>query len=800
MGVRTQGPSKTGSGKDPKTGAGNRLETTTGVSIVSRAVTQLQAPPRRLLAIIFVCFFLSGAAGLIYQVAWGKALGLVFGHTAYAVATVLAVFMGGLAAGSAWLSRWGDRWSRPLALYAWLEVGTALTGALSLAGLAGVRTAYFAAYPYAAAHDSVLLLLRFAGAVLVLFLPTFLMGGTLPILVRAITRSSAELGKRLARLYWVNTAGAVAGTIAAGFLLLPTIGLRSTFEIAVGLNLLAAALALPLARKNEVAAEPPAKEEPAPEPASRKPAAEPQPETPWLLLLCFSVVGATAMAYEVGWTRLLATQLGSSTYAFTLMLATFLTGIVLGSAAFEWWTRRYPVRRSVFALTQTLTALTSLACLLAFPFLPQLLPMILKATHESFRGLVLAQLAIAALAMLPVAVVFGFNFPVVTLLVAGRKDSASVAVGRAYAWNALGAIVGAVTAGFFLLPALGSFRMLAATAGANLVLATLLYATASPRRFLASALNVALLAAVVVVGFSPYFYDPAMAAFSTMLYWKIDRPLSVRENAHSREVIYFADGLNSTISVTKSNDLVLSLAAHQAILRSEMAVSLRTNGKVDASNRDIRTQLMLGHLGALARPGLRRVLVIGFGGGMTLSALARYPEIQRLDCVEIEPAVLGAAPLLTELNRNVLDDPRVHIIYDDARNFLFTSRDQYDLIVSEPSNPWMAGVASLYTREFYHAAQRLPDSRRHLRAVGAGLRPFPRRPAHDRGDLPVRIPPRLALARRSERLPADGPDAAGRPDDRPRAVPLESAAPARRFRTARHEGARRSARLLSSER
>ena len=210
----------------------------------------------------------------------------------------------------------------------------------------------------------------------------------------------------------------------------------------------------------------------------------------------------------------------------------------------------------------------------------------------------------------------------------------------------------------------------------------------------------------MVVGFSPYFYDPAMAAFSTMLYWNIDRPLSVRENAHSRDVIYFADGLNSTISVTKSNDLVLSLAAHQAILRSEMAVSLRTNGKVDASNRDIRTQLMLGHLGALAHPGLRRVLVIGFGGGMTLSALARYPEIQRLDCVEIEPAVLGAAPFLTELNRNVLDDPRVHIIYDDARNFLFTSRDQYDLIVSEPSNPWMAGIASLYTREFYRAAQR----------------------------------------------------------------------------------------------
>jgi spermidine synthase len=651
-----------------------------------------QGLERFTLLAVLICFFLSGAAGLIYQVAWGKALGLIFGHTAYAVATVLAVFMGGLAAGSALLGRWSERRSRPLALYGWLEIGTAVTGAVSLLGLMAVRTAYFAAYPYVAAHDSILLLLRFVGAALVLFLPTFLMGGTLPILVRAVTRNSAELGKRLARLYWVNTAGAVAGTMAAGFLLLPTVGLHRTLEVAVALNILAAVLALLLSRR-EAASEPAPAPVPEYAPASRRITA-PEREMPWLLLVGFAVVGATAMAYEVGWTRLLATQLGSSTYAFTLMLATFLTGIVLGSALFEWWTRRRPARQSTFALTQTFTALASLVCLVLFPFLPQLLPTILRATHESFRGLVLAQFAISALAMLPVAILFGFNFPAVTLLIAGssgREASASAGVGRAYAWNTLGAIIGAVAAGFWLLPALGSFHLLAATAGANLLLATLLYAMATPRRVLASAFNAALLVAVAFVGFSPYFYDPAMNAFSTMLYWKIDRPLSVRENAHSLDVVYLADGLNSTISVTRSNDLV----------------SLRTNGKADASNHDTKTQLMLGHLGALAHSGsgLHRVLVIGFGGGMTLSALSRYPEVQRLDCVEIEPAVLGAAPLLTELNRNVLQDPRVHIIFDDARNFLFTSRQQYDLIVSEPSNPWMAGIASLYTQEFYNAAQ-----------------------------------------------------------------------------------------------
>jgi spermidine synthase len=652
-----------------------------------------QPPRRAVLGGLLVCFFLSGAAGLIYQVAWGKALGLVFGHTAYAVATVLAVFMGGLAAGSAWLGRWSERTARPIALYGWIETGVAATGAVSLAGIGGVRAAYVAAYPLAAGHGALLVALRFVGAGLVLFLPTFLMGGTLPVLVRGLARKSGDVGTRLARLYWVNTAGAAAGTLAAGFVILPMLGMQLTLAIAVTLNLMAAVFALKLSRG-----------EPAVTPVSStrvfwglptenqtsSPAVRPR-----FLLICFAAVGATAMAYEIGWTRLLATQLGSSTYAFSLMLATFLTGIVLGSALFEVWSRRYQASQMTFALTQTFTAVTAFGFLISFPRLIEVLPPILRASHGSFRGLVLAQFVLCALAILPVAVVFGFNFPAVTLLIAGRQSSSGSGsaemVGRAYAWNMLGAIVGALATGFWLLPKLGSFHVLAATAAANLALAALLSVVCAPRGMLAFAGNILLLIAVVVIGFSNYFYDPSVAAFNTVLYWNhFDRPLplTLREKARLMDVLYLADGLNSTITVTQTDDYI----------------SLRTNGKVDASNHDVITQLLLGDLGALSHPP-RRVLVIGFGGGMTASALARYPELERLDCVEIEPAVVGAAPLLGQLNRNVLQDSRVHVIFDDARNFLFTSRDQYDLIVSEPSNPWIAGVATLFTREFYRAAQ-----------------------------------------------------------------------------------------------
>src|ERR1700722_5132128 len=207
---------------------------------------------RSLVPSLLVCFFFSGAAGLIYQVVWSKALGLVFGHTAYAVATVLAVFMAGLASGSAWLGPWSERQDRPIAIYGWIEIGVAATGAISLAGLAGVRAAYVAAYPLAAGNGVVLLAIRFAGAALVLFLPTFLMGGTLPVLVSGLARSSAELGTRLSRLYWINTAGAVAGTFAAGFFLLPVLWLRRTLGIARTLNLFAGPVGLWLSRGEAV--------------------------------------------------------------------------------------------------------------------------------------------------------------------------------------------------------------------------------------------------------------------------------------------------------------------------------------------------------------------------------------------------------------------------------------------------------------------------------------------------------------------------------------------------------------------
>jgi spermidine synthase len=657
--------------------------------------------PRVRFALLLVCFFLSGAAGLVYQVAWGKALGLIFGNTVYAISSVLAVFMGGLALGSAWWGRRSERWANPVQLYGWMELGVAATGAVSLAGLAAVRRIYLASYPLVAGSGPALLLLRFLGAAIVLFLPTFLMGGTLPVLVQGLTRHSEELGRRLSRLYWINTAGAVAGTLTAGFFLLAQAGLRATVETAVVVNVVAGALAVALAPVFAVPSE-----ATRPVPSAGKRAA---PPLSWFLLAAFAIVGATAIAYEVAWTRLLATFIGSSTYAFTLMLATFLAGIVLGSLLFEWWVARGGLPSLPgFALTQTLTAIAALGFLIFYQQLPaivvsvlnwpyQRLPLWLTGTlklhQNSFAALALAQFATSAAAMLPAATVFGFNFPLASVVIARRpeEDRASgPAVGKAYAANTVGAIGGAVLSGFWLVPRLGAYRLVGLLALANVAIAVALLARSAGRKILPAAAALAVAGAVVAAMVSPRWNNQAISTFAPFLYYDPSKThLTVAEWAESFDILYAKDGLNATISVAAGEDYV----------------SLRTNGKVDAGNRDIETQLFSGHLGGIFHPAPRRVLVVGFGSGMTVAALARYSEVEHIDCVEIEPGIIEAAPLLEQLNRGVLRDPRVHVVLDDARNFLLTTRDTYDLIVSEPSNPWIAGVAALFTDEYYQAVR-----------------------------------------------------------------------------------------------
>src|SRR5690349_4208263 len=408
------------------------------------------SPPHQSPFGILLCFLLSGAAGLVYQVAWSKALGLIFGHTVYAIATVLAVFMAGLAAGSAYIGRWSENYANPTALYARLELLAGASGAFSLAGLAAVRWLYSVVYPAVGSLQPLLLLLRFFGAALILFIPTFLMGGTFSILVQSMNRHSSGLANRVSLLYWINTLGAVSGTLLSGFMLLPAFGLRITVAFAVVLNIVAGLIALRIAKSAN-----------APEGSSShtktsSPAPEMTRDASTFLLFLFAVVGATAFAYEIAWTRLLSITIGSSTYAFTLMLATFLLGSAIGSIFFQrYFTRSRVVSLATFSRTQTWTGIVAVASLILFPWIASLIPL----TLQTFGGLVLPQFITSALTVLPIAIVFGFNFPAAVVLIgtSSRNQSGeSATVGEAYAANTLGAIVGSLVTGFWLVSWLGN--------------------------------------------------------------------------------------------------------------------------------------------------------------------------------------------------------------------------------------------------------------------------------------------------------------------------------------------------------
>jgi spermidine synthase len=625
--------------------------------------------------LFYTAFLLSGASGLIYEVTWLKALTLIFGSTTYAASTVLACFMGGLGLGSWLIGRRVERYPDIALVYVFLEVGIALSAIVSFAALPLIRTLYY----YAGGGMAV----RIGGSAALLLLPTFLMGGTLPVLVGLFRAGERDTGRPVGRLYAINTAGAVLGSLAAGFALIPHFGVIRTALAGAAANLVAAALAFLAARQGVLRAQR----------GAHKPSPAIMGRRGQVFLWVAFLSGATSMILEVVWTRLLATPLGGSTYGFTVMLVAFLVGIAAGSRLFVLLVKWMPPGRKGLGLLQLGTALAGLLALAIWRDVPQILFALMRRIGDSFEGIVAVQCVGAFLILLLPALLYGIAFPWVAALYAPDERSAARRLGRMYAVNTLGAIAGSLLAGFLLVPRLGSYAALfvaiAGSAAAGLLLIP------GRQRLAAGGLCVALLGAAWGAGM---FRSTALDTEAVVPNFFHNAPfsstLSPEETAGIADVVFLGDGLNATV----------------AVLYSENSQVLKINGKTDASSSDMRTQVMLGVLPLACHPAPRDVLVIGFGSGATARVAALWPGVERVDVVEIEPAVLRAAPFLSQLNGESYRDPRVHLIEDDARHFLFTTRRKYDVIISEPSNPWIAGIGNLFTREFYQeAAARLGD-------------------------------------------------------------------------------------------
>jgi len=613
--------------------------------------------------------------------------------------------MGGLAAG-AWVGGnvAADSGRRLLSLYARIELGIGAIAVVLPGALHAIEPALAWGYAGGTA-PSFFAVFRVALSLLLVGIPAAAMGATFPIAVAWLT-AQLETGPELAQvpaastgvLYAANTAGAALGAIGAGFWLIPTIGLRATTWIGIALNIVAAAGALWLGRHQQPVQALKARTQKAKgtRPARlRRSAKERQAVAaigrPLLAALAAALSGFLALVYEVSWTRLLALVLGPTTYAFAAMAASFIVGIALGSSV---GTRLACRRSNPAAWLGGSLILTAVSAPAAAWFATSRLPMLVAArvnAGAAFESIMLQQGLAVAGVLLPTSVALGASFVLAAAAATGGSTNIARHAARVYVANTIGAVTGALSAGFLLIPHLGLERTFVGISGVGALGGILVFAMAvfrqSPRRAL---FGTVALTATLAAGFAVLpTWDRQLFTSGAYKYSR-DLDAEVLEFVlRAGRLEYYKEGAAGTVSVRQ-------VAGTR---------SLAIDGKVDASNAgDMLTQRLLGLLPVMLHPGPRDALVIGLGSGVTADAVLASSEIERLDVVEISPEVVEASAHFERENRGVLKKPAVRLLIADGRSHLQLTTRQYDVIVSEPSNPWMAGVAALFTEEFFEAA------------------------------------------------------------------------------------------------
>ena len=642
------------------------------------------------LLLLLACFFLSGLAGLIYQTVWLQQLALVFGTSELALATVLAAYMGGLAIG-AWLAaRWTQHIRKPVLIYALLELG--IGGAALLVPFAIQATGSLLVHLLGSAElpsgdNSVLLALFYlvsSGAVLLV--PTALMGATLPLLARHAVRRDSEIGLRIGLLYTANTVGAATGTLATAFLLLPRIGLGATIWVAASVNLLVFFVALLLARG--AAEQTPVVDDPMPLPSRA---------VPWILPAIL-ISGSVSFTWEILWTRLLTPLLGGSIYAFSIMLASFLVAIALGSAAVGPLATTPHRAEKAFAWAQMLIGGFSLISFVSVRYLPDLVqhwsppPGQKSGPGDSvlFEGALSGSVLTSNLGigsflgfvlLLPAGLAIGATFPLAVRILARSSREAASASARVLAWNTTGAILGALLTGYFLLPGLRFAGTAQVAAGVSFLLAAGTAFAVRPRCNFLGWSGVAAILGLLICGPSPP--------------WPMLRHSPLIARAPDGAIIHYAVGQSSTVLLTE----------HLGQWR------LTTNGLPESSvespgyrpGRHVVAR-WLGLLPIALRPETESLLAVGLGAGVTVEDLPS--SLSEIHVIELEPEVILANQRLShERRQDPLLDPRLELHLGDARGILRLTQRKFGAIVSQPSHPWTSGASNLYTREFFTLAR-----------------------------------------------------------------------------------------------
>jgi spermidine synthase len=604
----------------------------------------------------------SGCAALIYEIVWYQLLQLVIGSSAVSLAVLLATFMGGLCAGSLLLPRLRLAAQHPLRVYGKLELGIAGCGILVLFCMPLVDSVYSSAV----GHGLPAILLRAIVCALCLVPPTFLMGASLPAASRWI-ETTPEGVSWLGLLYGANTVGAVAGCVIAGFYLLRVFDMATATFAAAAINVGVALASFAIAKR-------------APE-YEKVPEASAAPviaKGAWPIYVTIGLSGATALGAEVIWTRLLGLMLGATVYTFSIILAVFLVGLAIGSTVGSMLARTARNPRIQLGWSQLLLALavawTALQLSESLPFWP-VNPLLSTSPMYTFQ----IDMVRCAWAILPATLLWGASFPLALAAAAseGQGDPGKL-VGGIYAANTAGAIVGALAFSLILVPAIGTANCEKILIAAAALSALLVWATRAsvPRMVLSLAASGAV-AVLLVMSVQPV---PGMLiAYGRRIMTSLGRS----------EILETGEGINSSIAISRWDD---------------GAVQFHVSGKVEASTEsyDMRLQRMLGHLPALTHKNPKSVLIVGFGAGVTAGSFVVHPEVQRIVICEMEPIIPPTATkYFGKQNYYVVSDKRTQIVYDDARHFVLTTPEKFDIITSDPIHPWVKGSATLYSKEYF---------------------------------------------------------------------------------------------------
>lgn len=688
---------------------------------------------------------MSGAAGLIYELVWFQMLRLTIGGGSQSLGVLLACFMGGLCVGSATYARVVPRRWRALRTYAAMEVAIALCGV----GLPALLSAVNAFYLTHASTPESAVVWRIAICVAALALPTILMGATLPALSRWVEADDRQAA-RIGRLYAANVVGAVAGVMTAALVLLPNLSLVATNGVAVALNVIAAVLALTI-RQRRVAANDHAEGDASTADAGLADTAIPErvraelaallesaSRDQGVVLIAYAVSGAAALSFEVLWTRLLGSVLGATVYGFALVLGVFLLGLALGGWAGSACLARTREPRRLFGLLQLLVAgFTGLTSFL----LPIAARLLVQSDLDHAENLVLmtwVNLARVSLVVLPGAIVWGMLFPVAIACLGRAHADAARPVGRLYAWNTVGAVLGSLATSFWLIPHFGSATAAAAlvilplTAGVIIVwprrvpawlamvpaigVGYIVFATPWPRDafeylrphmiLLGDVWKYILLLAPAFIGFELFLVkrEPRRliagfaltgiafaftSAVPAELYkWGRDYGRLTLYGSEDGELVLFEEGAMEPVVVYRSDQGPLEVSINSFVCAST----------IPSAMEHLR---LLGHVPALLSADPRESVVIGLGAGVTAGCLAIDRRVEQVQVVELEPKVREAARAFGESNHHVMDSPKVNVRIDDGRHFIATTPRRFGVITSDPIEPFWSGSAALYTVEHY---------------------------------------------------------------------------------------------------